>query len=318
MQIVSNSVVGTFTASGGAAIRLVEKDTTGSRWINNARILNNIISVGGGAGTDSCIEIDDQSTNATSGVKNLQVVANSCGVEVASCTSAGVPFACCTGAGAGANCPPENCMNVKNISEDANWIDVRYDANIFDDCTTYQSGGTLLNVTPERWNNGGQASWRPRTGPEEIRTKTADESVTSSAVLQDDDHLAGFSIPTGKYVIDGLMTCTSASATPDIKLTGVVGTSTVNNLNITYSIMDVAAAVTANQLVRQTSSGTSSGTIPIAAGGVIVIRIAGAIDVTNSGTTAGTFKIQWSQDTSNATATTCHRGSYLRLMQTTT
>lgn len=142
LQVVSNSFVGTAPAGGYTAIRIQNSDTA-TFDVAQTRILNNIISAIGAAGTDSCMLFHDASGTANNGFINMQIVANSCGVEGSTAI--------------------DNCVKVNNVAEAGNWSDVFYSANIFDDCTTWQSGASTTNVTPQVFNSAGTSfKWEPR------------------------------------------------------------------------------------------------------------------------------------------------------------
>lgn len=142
LQVVSNSFVGTAPAGGYNAIRIQNSDTA-TFDVAQTRILNNIISAIGAAGTDSCMLFHDASGTANNGFINMQIVANSCGVEGSTAI--------------------DNCVKVDNVAEAGNWSDVFYSANIFDDCTTWQSGASTTNVTPQVFNSAGTSfKWEPR------------------------------------------------------------------------------------------------------------------------------------------------------------
>jgi hypothetical protein len=142
LQVVSNSFVGTAPAGGYTAIRIQNSDTA-TFDVAQTRILNNIISAIGAAGTDSCMLFHDASGTANNGFINMQIVANSCGAEGSTAI--------------------DNCVKVNNVAEAGNWSDVFYSANIFDDCTTWQNGASTTNVTPQVFNSAGTSfKWEPR------------------------------------------------------------------------------------------------------------------------------------------------------------
>lgn len=128
--------------------------------------------------------------------------------------------------------------------------------------------------------------------------KSADESVTSSTVLQNDDDLK-LSLSANKtYIIDGVLFASSTSATPDV-LIGFFGQSGVN-LKIGYTNEQ-------NEMVL--GSGAQSSRIVLPANTPTSIHIHGTIV---TGSTAGDLQLKWAQATSNGAATVMGQGSYLR------
>lgn len=195
LQVISNAFVGTAPAGGISAIRVINRFTT-AKVLSQIRILSNTISVTGAAGTDSCIDFDDQSGGAVVGFQNVQIVANSCGAE-----------------GAG----PEYCVNVKNIAEDANWSDIVYDSNIFDDCTSaVQNGGTTTNVLPQLNTVSGTAyTWVPRFGPSPLQLAIDDKTAQTAAV----GATTVYAVPAtgqGTYRLDYYLAQTRAATTSSI------------------------------------------------------------------------------------------------------
>lgn len=144
--------------------------------------------------------------------------------------------------------------------------------------------------------------------------KSADESVTSSTTLQNDDHLMLASIPVGTWEITGEIfhTGTSASAA-DIKLAFAFPTGTISWSGI--SLLEAwgsgvgAADVAALGVVNVASSPTAAFAFGAVSSQTIPIHIKGHL--VNSAT--GTLQLQWAQNTSNATATTVKQGSWIAL-----
>lgn len=132
--------------------------------------------------------------------------------------------------------------------------------------------------------------------------KTSDESVTSSSTLQDDDELT-FSLSSGYvYAFEFALFFTSASATPDFKFqfSDPGGT-----FNIQYLYWIGANTTGADFAIDESSSAR---TVAIAANDVAMIVGKGILEPTSS----GTFKLQWAQNVSDATAVTLKAGSWMR------
>ena len=136
--------------------------------------------------------------------------------------------------------------------------------------------------------------------------KTVDESVTSSATLQDDNELFFTTTSGGLYLIEVAIAYASPSggSTPNMYLAGGESVS-VSGIVIADAYMG--------------SNGTASGF-----GSPLLLGLSGTQDIQTATTKrvasgwgpwigeGSTFKIQWSQITSSANATTVYAGSYLR------
>jgi hypothetical protein len=131
--------------------------------------------------------------------------------------------------------------------------------------------------------------------------KSADESVTSSTAHQDDDHLFFAMEANATYLVELVLRVTSTSATPDI----------------TTRFSFPAGATFNIQMIHTTSSGTffesrlhegahTADTEVLTTGTIISYR-----GVVACGGTAGDFRLQWAQQTSNANATTVKKGSHM-------
>lgn len=134
--------------------------------------------------------------------------------------------------------------------------------------------------------------------------KTADESVTNSATIQDDDHLS-LTLTAGRWRIQGLIIADGSTA-GDIKMQ-----------------MDYSGTVTAGYWTGYGATTASSGASTIqhlavafgtsqpygcqGAGTKTTYPIFGTINVS----TGGTLKFRWAQNTSDGTATTVYTESHL-------
>jgi hypothetical protein len=138
-------------------------------------------------------------------------------------------------------------------------------------------------------------------------SKTADESLTSNTTLQDDNDLSVTVAANSVYEVEfGLVY--EAGTTGDIKYkwvapAGATFTHSANRLNVgatltgddTVSVDAISVTVSAGGL----GTGVS---LPIEGKGLL--RVA---------STAGTFKLQWAQDTSSAGATIMKADSFIVL-----
>jgi hypothetical protein len=141
---------------------------------------------------------------------------------------------------------------------------------------------------------------------QQVARKTATESVTSSTSVQDDDHLSMTLSANTTYWLDGIL-ITDGAVGGDFRLQFVVPSGTIRWLangpvaGATNTVTDVDR----NWKVGSTT--TVMGTI--AAGTSSIVHVAGII---RTGASGGTFKLQWAQGTSSATATRLFVNSFLR------
>lgn len=144
--------------------------------------------------------------------------------------------------------------------------------------------------------------------------KSADESVTSSTTLQDDNHLTHTIPQAGTYVFDLQLFCTSATdAAGDIKFAFTFPTGTCH-----FKANGPDAGITGGTIqtgqwaaIHTATSGTSAIAMGLssAMGG---IEIRGILIATAS----GTLTLQWAQSTSDANASTLKAGSHMLIRQT--
>lgn len=148
----------------------------------------------------------------------------------------------------------------------------------------------------------GDVVGRPR-----VVRKTADESVTSSTTLQDDDHLTLSVVANGVYAFDGCMLFDCADANTELKLTFTVPAGSSGWWapgGITNSSADGSGGIRLSKFdlgVDSSSGAVSSGALVIPHGYIAV------------GGTAGSFTFQWAQLFSNASPVFVRTGSWLRL-----
>lgn len=141
--------------------------------------------------------------------------------------------------------------------------------------------------------------------------KSADESVASSTVLQNDDHLFLPLAANGTFVVEGLLVYngqTFAAGPGDLKVDWTLpagatmrwvrngpGSNTPNGIDL---------VVTDNATIR--ALGTYGAATDVGA------SFRGWI---TTGATAGTLQMRWAQNASTGVATTIRTGSFLRLIQ---
>jgi len=152
--------------------------------------------------------------------------------------------------------------------------------------------------------------------------KQADESVTSSTALQDDNEFNFTLERNGVYEIEAVLYATSGSATPDIKTLWVLGGGSSWKLgNISSIRAGIGGGVDSTS--SQASASTNISALPL---GVypttpFVYGVQGASwstaiiekHIVNVGNITGTCKLQWAQNTSNGNAITLKGGSYVKI-----
>ena len=140
--------------------------------------------------------------------------------------------------------------------------------------------------------------------------KTGDESVTSSAVLQDDNHLAVAVVATGIYVVELVGYCQSAAnAAGDIAF----------GFGFPSGAMDLGGLGPHNSLASGSQSDVESFARLAQASVTATLPYGCSTSVTTAfirallavGVTGGTLQLKWAQQASNASATTLKAGSHL-------
>jgi len=144
---------------------------------------------------------------------------------------------------------------------------------------------------------------------QQIAIKSADESVTSSTTVQDDNHLFMTLNANTNYWVDGSL-ITDGAVGGDFKMQFVVPSGTIRWLANGPVSAATATVTDVDRNYKVGSTTTVMGTI--ASGTNSVILLAGIVRVGASG---GTFKIQWAQGTSSATATRVRANSILRCVR---
>lgn len=140
-------------------------------------------------------------------------------------------------------------------------------------------------------------------------SKTADETVTSSATIQDDNHLSFDLNANETWEINGQIQVDNTSNNVDVKVAFQLPTATTMRVYVT-GIQDAGGnAIQGSGLM--TTSNTAK-TILISGGVSTLITFRGIL-VTSS--TAGTVKFRWAQGTSNASGTIVRSNSYMKILR---
>lgn len=139
--------------------------------------------------------------------------------------------------------------------------------------------------------------------------KTADESVTSSATIQDDDHIS-FSLNAYEtWELNGELQADNVSNNVDIKIAWQFPAGATARFYVT-GIQDAGGnAIQGNGLI--TGSNTPK-TIQINSGVSSLISVRGIIKM---GSTSGTLKLRWAQGTANLSTTTLRAYSYAKIIR---
>lgn len=165
------------------------------------------------------------------------------------------------------------------------------------------------------WGTTLNAALNQINGYDVFQPKTADQSSpASTTTLFDDTHMALALPAAGTYLVEGMFIASSASTTPEIKIawayTGTLtsgyrtgfGPSTASTDPLGATAQGFRAAAAGNTSAAITSS------VAYGLDGTnwTAILEKGLVIVSN----AGTLKVQWAQNVSNATVTTLRAGSY--------
>lgn len=136
--------------------------------------------------------------------------------------------------------------------------------------------------------------------------KAADEAVTSSTTLQNDNHLAFTLAASATYVFDGAIYYDGVFNAGNLKAGWTLPAAATILWSLNAPATGGAAALD--------SSGVTSGTIAVGTygtgGAKTTASIKGTVITTTNG---GTLQFQWAQNASNATATTIYAKSWINL-----
>lgn len=141
-----------------------------------------------------------------------------------------------------------------------------------------------------------------------IVVKAADESVTSSTTVQNDDH---FIIPVeanSSYILDGFVHYDGAFGAGSLKMDWTIP----SGATMYWSPFGNQADQTTQKLDSNASSATSAISVGTYGTGGNHTCFAPLGYITTS-STAGNLQFRWAQNSSNGTATTVYSGSWFRL-----
>ena len=145
----------------------------------------------------------------------------------------------------------------------------------------------------------------PGASDKVVAYKTANESVTSSTTLQNDDHLL-FAVAANEVWVARFYLIGNAATTGDVKIAWTVPA----GATLLWNAHGLGEGVTSIEGAHKFAGSSSSGAAQTFGGSGFTFGIHGSIYVAN-GSTAGNVQLQWAQGTSSGTATTMFAGSHL-------
>ena len=144
-------------------------------------------------------------------------------------------------------------------------------------------------------------------------SKSADESVTSSTALQNDNHLFCTIANTGTYVVDLYLYATSAADAAGDMVVGFsfpTGTLHFDAVGLDASLASGSTGTSVGLGRLSATSGTTSINVGLSTS-VLSIHMHGILGATAT----GTLQFMWAQLASNANASTVKAGSHMLVRQ---
>lgn len=165
--------------------------------------------------------------------------------------------------------------------------------------------GSFVTAVYMKGSGVGNTGWFAFGAPERT-TKAADETVSASTTLQDDDDFTGLELLAAtRYAIRGRFAIVNAGGGADFKCAFAHTQTPVLSVFNLQSILAGGATQT-----QDTMTGGNLAELTWAADGTHLIELEGIIDT--HATVDGTLKLQWAQDTATGTAT-LKKGSWMEL-----
>lgn len=144
--------------------------------------------------------------------------------------------------------------------------------------------------------------------------KTADETVTSSATLQNDDHLVLSVVANAVYTFAlDLYTTEPTDYTGDFKLSFTCPTGATFDMHGSgpHTTSFTGGTSSDGEWIGKLATTSAGATLAFGVGNVLTgIRIYGRLVMSS---TAGNFQLQWAQNASDASGTTLKAGSYMTM-----
>lgn len=207
---------------------------------------------------------------------------------------------------------PDPATDMQNIASDVDTILIpRFaDATARDAAITAPVDGQLCYLTSDNklytFRNS-YGYWQAAIHSY-MKMKTAKETLSASTTLQDDNHITGIPYKANtSYLIRGLFVVGSPAAA-DFKAGLTWSSAPVDGQ---WSLWGSEASNT----MGARTAGLTSTIAPPTQGGSIVDFVTVQGYVKTHASTAGTVKLQWAQNTSDAGTTTVYMGTYIELIQ---
>ncbi|MBL7997976.1 MAG: hypothetical protein JNL32_04995 [Candidatus Kapabacteria bacterium] len=294
-ELVAGSQGGTFGPGTAGQVLISQGTSAAPQWVNPGTVF------GGSQWTLDGNAVTTERTFGTSNNNALPIITNN--VERARITADGR-------VGINTNSPATSAqLEINSTTRGA--LLPRMTAAQRDAITTPAEGLIIYVTTATEegfWYYDG-AAWLPISSTVSAnssvvtRRKTADESVASSATVQDDDHLFLALAANQVWEVEGMVDFTSASATPGAQFGFSVPAGA--SFKMTYHSNDGAASA----FTSGVNDGSGNSSVQVAAAGASVVHVKGIVVM---GGTAGDFRLRWAQNSANASATTARTNSYLK------
>jgi hypothetical protein len=174
---------------------------------------------------------------------------------------------------------------------------------------TFAAGDFVVTTTGGIWvcTAGGSPGTWVAVGLAGFVRKTADEAVTSSNTLQDDDHLTVAVAANATYTFEAFIIY-DAATTGDIKVALTAPASSVINYGGAGPATNATTGTASGSWLEASASGTSIGFGGLGVGTKTSIMVRGLLRTAG---TAGSLTLQWAQNPSDVTATTVYTDSFL-------
>lgn len=148
-----------------------------------------------------------------------------------------------------------------------------------------------------------------------VAYKTANESVSSSTTFQDDNHLVVTVRANTDYWME-MFLLTDGPTSADIKFAVIIPSGTLRWIT---DGLNIGATATTGSATRRVLTGgspiTGSDVGTAGSGSTSIVMPRGLMRI---GATGGNVRLQWAQNTSNATASRVLAGSFMRVLRVRT
>ncbi len=143
--------------------------------------------------------------------------------------------------------------------------------------------------------------------PTQYKVKTANELISSSITMQDDDHIFGYNLVADKYyAIEGCFICSGSTGDLDFLFDF---TNARQSGRVSHYLSDDTVHTTAENF----NGSIQLEHLVILGSGSQMVHIIGWF--LSNATTGGTMKMRWAQNSSSGTATNMQSGTWVRITQ---